>query len=237
MKKVIQFPKEKSKRVWALKKLEGQRLFLSMSLFSLILVAVFANEQMMRNERPLYIVSTNTQGPNRLEDLNRAIASAQPVNVFRDLEWEHQLAKRLGKDSSDTAANLETRQPASVSQKLTLMDDLRYGPLAGKYRIRSVSSVSPADGETNGPRVAEIEYVDSSEITDQPIHLQDTGRFLMKYRELMDIEYSNAGLAYEADGTEMWQLFDQEQRLVGRAHVKYDSDGHFVSLQLEHETH
>ena len=221
MKKVIQFPKEKSKRVWALKKLEGQRLFLTMSLFSLMLVAIFANEQMMRNERPVYVV-TNTEGPGRLDALNRAIASAQPINVFRDLEWEHQLAKRLGKDSDDS------RKPASVSEKLTLMDDLRYGPLAGKYRIRSIDSVG-------APRVAEIEYVDSSEITDQPIHLQDTESFLMKYRELINVEYSRAGLAYQTEGQETWQLFDQEQKLVGRAHVKMDSQGHFLGLQFERQ--
>lgn len=218
MKKVIQFPKEKSKKVWALKKLEGQRLFLSMSLFSLILVAVFANEQMMRTERPVYVV-TNMQGPDRLDALNRAIASAQPMNVFRDLEWEHQLAKRLGKTQTD-------RQPASVSEKVTLMDDLRYGPLAGKYRIRSIQSV-------DAPRVAEIEYVDSSEITDQPIHLNDARGFLMKYRSLMNVEFERVNLAYQADGQESWQLFNQDQQLVGRAEFKYDSEGHFLGLAIQ----
>lgn len=218
MKKVIQFPKEKSKRVWALKKLEAQRLFLSMSLFSLILVAVFANEQMMRTERPVYVV-TNMQGPDRLDALNRAIASAQPLNVFRDLEWEHQLAERLGQGSND-------RQPASVSQKVTLMDDLKYGPLAGKYRIRSIDSVGT-------PLVAEIEYVDSNEITDSPIHLTDAEAFLMKYRALMNVEFNQAKLAYQADGQQSWQLIGQDQQLVGRANFKYDSDGHFLGMAIE----
>lgn len=218
MKKVIPFPKEKSKRVWALKKLEGQRLFLSMSLFSLILVAVFTNEQMMRQERPVYVV-TNMQGPDRLDALNRAIASAQPVNVFRDLEWEHDLAERLGTSSSD-------RQPASVSQKVTLMDDLRYGPLAGKYRIRSIDSVG-------APKVSEIEYIDSAEITDHPIHLSDAEAFLMKYRSLMNVEYAQAKLAYQADGQQSWQLLGPDQRLVGRAEIKYDSEGHFLGLAIE----
>jgi hypothetical protein len=218
MKKVIQFPKEKSKRVCALKKLEAQRLFLSMSLFSLILVAVFANEQMMRTERPVYVV-TNMQGPDRLDALNRAIASAQPLNVFRDLEWEHQLAERLGQGSND-------RQPASVSQKVTLMDDLKYGPLAGKYRIRSIDSVGT-------PLVAEIEYVDSNEITDSPIHLTDAEAFLLKYRALMNVEFNQAKLAYQADGQQSWQLIGQDQQLVGRANFKYDTDGHFLGMAIE----
>lgn len=210
--------KEKKQGAWALKKLEGQRLFLSLSLFSLILVAVFANEQMMRQERPHY-VTTNMQGPDRLDALNRAIASAQPVNVFRDLEWEHQLAQRLGKEKTD-------RQPASVSQKVTLMDDLRYGPLAGKYRIRSIQSVDDT-------KVTEIEYIDSAEITDQPIHLSDAQAFLMKYRSLMKVDYAQAKLAYQADGKQSWQLIGQDQQLVGRAEMKYDSEGHFLGLAIQ----
>lgn len=223
MKKVIPFPKEKSKRVWALKKLEGQRLILSMSLFSLVLVAIFANEQILRSERPLYVV-TNMQSPSRLDDLNRAIASAQPVNVFRDLEWEHQLAKRLSQESGAEGKSL--RQPASVSQKVTLMDDLRYGPLAGKYRIRSIDSVGT-------PRVAGIEYMDSNEVTDQPIRLLDAQEFLMKYRTLMNVEFERAGLSYQTDGQEEWQLFDQDQKMVGRAQFKYDSQGYFLGLSIQ----
>lgn len=222
MKKVIPFPKEKSKKAWAMHKRDGQRLFLSMSLFSLILVAIFSSEQMMRLERPIYIV-TNTQGPAGLQDLNRAIASAQPVNVFRDLEWEHKLAKRLGADKA-----APERAPASLSEKLTLMDDLRYGPLAGKYRIQ-------ASQTAENPRVSEIEYIDSSEVNDQPIHLGDTAGFLMKYRSLMNVDYSRTDLAYQADGREVYQLFDQDERLVGRANVKVDSEGKFLGLSLERQ--
>jgi len=78
MKKVIPFPQARSKRVKALMKTEAQRLFLSMSLFSLILVAVFSNDHLMSSQRPVYLISDNTN-PLNVERLNRAIASAQPV--------------------------------------------------------------------------------------------------------------------------------------------------------------
>ena len=217
MKKLLQFPKEKSKRAWALKKAEGQRLFLSMSLFSLILVAVFANEQMVRTERPIYLVSGNTQGPDRLDALNRAIASAQPVNVFRDLEWEHQLAKKLGREIEDG------RQPASISQKITLMDDLRYGPLAGKYRIIASEQAG----------VAEIEYVDSSEITDKPVQIGDAASFLSKYRSLMGGGFETAALSYQGQGREEYQLLGADQNPVGRASVEFDGEGNLLKLSIQ----
>lgn len=215
--KVISFPKEKAKKVTALKRLEGQRLFLTMSLFSLVLVAVFTNEKMMQAERPVYVV-TNFQGPNRLDELNRAIASAQPVNVFRDVEWEHRLAERLGQSEVD-------RQPASVSEKITLLDEMRYGPLAGKYRIRSVAST----GDSN---VAEIEYIDSNEITDKPIQIKDAKAFLLKYRSLMKVKFEKVELAKKADGQEEWRLF-QDQKPVGQARFKLDGKGQLLGLFIE----
>lgn len=216
MRTVLQFPQGRSKRVRALMKSDAQRLFLSMSLMSLILVAVFANEQMVSNQRPIYLVSDNTNGAAQL---NRAIASAQPIQAFRDVEWEHSLAQRLGNKASD-------RNPASISQHVTMMDDLKYGPLAGKYLIRTLASQDLA-------KVNEIEYVDSNEITDSPIRLRDSKTFLMKYRGLMSVPYVNAELAYQSEGQEVWQLVDQQSQLVGRAKLSFDSHGNFLSMKFE----
>lgn len=219
MRKVLQFPKARSKRALALQKLEAQRFFLGMSLFSLTLMAVFANEQLVKADRPVYVV-TNEFNPQSASQFERAIASVQPVHVFRDLEWEHQLAKKLG---SSTLG----RSPASIASRVTLMDDLRYGPLAGKYSIRSIASEG-ADSKVN-----EIEYVQSDEVTDKPIRLQDTRVFLMKYKALMKVEYSNAELAYQTDKEEIWQLFDSRQNVIGRAHVSLDGQGQLLGLKVE----
>lgn len=221
MRKVLQFPKARSKRAIALQKVEAQRFFLGMSLFSLTLVAVFANEQIMKVERPAYVVSNEYDATGNSK-FARAIASAQPVHVFRDLEWEHQLAKRLGSTTIDSG-----RSPASISSRVTLMDDLKYGPLAGKYSIRSIAS------ENSENRVNEIEYIQSDEVTDRPVRLTDTRNFLMKYKSLMKVQYSNAELAYQTEKEEVWQLFDGGQNMVGRAHVALDSNGQLLSMRVD----
>lgn len=221
MRKVLQFPQSRSKRARALMKSDAQRLFLSMSLFSLILVAVFSNEQMTAGQRPIYIISDNAHNPEQIDKLNRAIASAQPIQAFRDVEWEHSLAERLGKSAD--------RAPASISQQVTQLDELKYGPLAGKYLIRTLASQDQkvADG------VQEISYVDSDEVTAKPIRLHDSKAFLMKYRGLMAVHYTNAELAYQSDGQEVWQLTDRQQQLVGRAKISYDSSGNFLGMKFE----
>lgn len=221
MRKVLQFPKAQSKRAIALQKREAQRFFLGMSLFSLTLVAVFANEQIMKVERPVYVV-TNEFNPQSASQFDRAIASVQPVHVFRDLEWEHQLAKRLGSKTIDSG-----RSPASVSSRVTLMDDMKYGPLAGKYSIRSIAS------EGTETKVNEIEYVESDEITDRPVRITDTRDFLMKYKTLMKVQYANAELAYQTDKEEIWQLIDVGQNVIGRAHVSLDGKGQLLGLKVE----
>ncbi len=228
MRKVLQFPKARSKRALALQKLEAQRFFLGMSLFSLTLVAVFANEQIMKVERPVYVVSNQynpTLNEQSASQFDRAIASVQPVHVFRDLEWEHQLAKRLGSKTIDSG-----RSPASVGGRVTLMDDLKYGPLAGKYSIRSIASAGSADTES---RVNEIEYVQSDEVTDRPVRLTDTRSFLMRYKSLMKVQYANAELAYQTEKEEVWQLFDGSQNMVGRAHVSLDGRGQLLGMKVE----
>lgn len=216
MGKTLQFPKSRSKRVRALVKSEGNRLFLSMSLFSLILVAVVSNDQLMKSQRPIYLVSDNVHSLDQAEKLQRAIANAQPVNTFRDLEWEHSLAKKLGKTAD--------RSPASISSNVTLMDELKYGPLAGKYAIRTMAAQD---------MVSEIEYISGDETTDSPVRISDAKSFLMKYKNLMAIAYANAELSYTADGQEVWQLVDADSAPVGRAKMSYDNKGNFVSVKFE----
>lgn len=219
MNQVLPFPKEKSKRVRQQNKAEGQRLFLTLSLFSFILVAVFSNEQVMKNQRPVYLISDNS--PRSIEQINRAIASAQPMNLFRDVEWEHQLAKRLA-DEAD-------RAPASTAQKVTLMDHLRYGVLAGKYHI--ISSGSELHSSTL--KVREVEYVDSLEIADRPVRIQDHEGFLMEYRSLLPVEFKKTALAESKNGVETWSLISDRGEVVGTASLRFDDDGHFLGMKVQ----
>jgi hypothetical protein len=204
MKKILHFPAQRTRKVLALQKADSQRFFLAMSLFSVVLVAVFANVQ-----------SSSA--------LRRAVASVQPLHAFRDLEWEKQIAQKLGQE------NPESRTPASVAERVSLMDDLRYGPLAGKYRMRSVAS----EAETIETKLKEIEYVQSDEVTDKPVVLPDTKSFLIKYSGLLDADFANTELAYSKEGEEMWQLLDRGQKVVGRALISTDSNGRLLGIKIE----
>lgn len=223
MSQILQFPKDKSKRVRAQRKADGQKWFLTLSLFSFILVAVFSNEQMMKNQRPVYLISDNS--PRSLEQVNRAIASAQPLNLFRDVEWEHSLAKRLGeKDESN-------RMPASTAQKISLLDQLRYGVLAGKYRLIS----SGSELQPDNMKLREIEYVESLEIADRPVQIEDHQKFLKQYGSLLPTGFSKSVLAKNERGEETWHLLSESGQIVGRATMRFDDGGHFLGLKVQEE--
>lgn len=215
---ILQFPKEKSKRVQRLKKAEGQKLFLTLSLMSFILVAVLSNEHLMKQQRPVYLISDNST--HSIDQVNRAIASAQPMNLFRDVEWEHDLAKRL--------AAKEDRQPASTPQKVTLFDELRYGVLAGKYRI-----ISARDLDAKGPQVKEVEYIDSQELADRPVQISDRREFLKSYGQLLPVQFAQATLAQTKDGVETWNLVSSEGKTVGEVQMRFDEAKHFLGLKVQ----
>ena len=221
MSQILQFPKDKSKRVRTQKKADGQRWFLTLSLFSFILVAVFSNEQVMKTQRPVYLISDNS--PRSLEQVNRAIASAQPLNMFRDVEWEHQMAKRLGEK------DIANRVPASTSQKISLMDHLRYGVLAGKYRL--ISAGSELNPDTM--KLREIEYIDSLEVADRPVQIDDHQKFLKQYGDLMPEGFSKSTLAKNERGEETWNLLSDKGEVVGTALMRFDDSGHFLGLKVQ----
>lgn len=214
MAKMLKFPKEKSKRVTALQKAETKRLFASLSIISFILVAVFVSDFITRENRPVYVISDNNRN---LQNLNRAIASAQPMNMFRDVEWEHQLAKKLGQ--------MEERKPASIGQGANLTDQLRYGELAGKYRLIEKSL-------DQGGRVKEIEYVDSLEAGDRPIYLRDREGFLSEYRKAFAVPFEKTQLDQSNKKEESYRLLDTQGRVIGKASFQFDEEGHFVSLKV-----
>lgn len=222
MGQILQFPKEKSKRVTRAlrKKNSRQGAFLTLSVFSFILIAVFSNEQMMKNQRPVYLISDNS--PRSLEQVNRAIASAQPMNMFRDIEWEHRLAERLGQTQ---------RVPASTSQKLTMMDHLRYGVLAGKYRIISKGSeLNPSQ-----LKLSEIEYIDSLEISDRPVQIEDHQRFLSRHADLLPEGFAKSVLQKNERGEEVWSLLSHDGKRVGTALMRFDDNGNFLGLKVQPE--
>lgn len=218
---VIEFPKHKSRRVITEQKVNAQKAFLTLSVFVFIMVAVMSNEQVTKNQRPVYLISDNSNV--NLANLNRAIASAQPVNMFRDIQWEHDLAKRLAEQSG-----LE-RTPAAIhSGDPSDMDQFRFGLLAGKYRIKANQ-----DANKFGHQIQEIEYIDSVEISDRPVQIDDRKSFLLENRSLMAVAFDSASLKSQAGDQEIWILKSASGQTVGEALVYINEDNRFLGLKVQ----
>ncbi|MCE3009351.1 MAG: hypothetical protein ACK5P6_12145 [Pseudobdellovibrionaceae bacterium] len=197
---------------------EAQKVFLGIALIALVVSAVMTQEQKLNESRPFYMVSDS---PDRLKDLNRAIASAQPMNLIEDVEWEHRLAQKLGKENS-----LEARNPASQSRGLSSADQLRYGTLAGKYSI-----VHKLDEQTKDQKIFQIEYVTSSELNDRPVFLEPS-EFLSDFKAHFAISFASFKLESEKAGQLVFQLQDQNQKSVGQAIFDTNDEGRFLKMRL-----
>jgi hypothetical protein len=164
------------------------------------------------------MVSDNTNASD-LQNLNRAIASAHPMNPFRDLEWEKKMAKRLGQDP------LEDRTPASIGKSVNSIEQLRFGPLAGKYRLldRSIEKTT---------KVQEISYVESSEVNDKPVFI-DPQQFLKDYGSLLSVDFALFDRANPMqEQIREFRLLNNSKQVVGTAAFIMDDEGRFLSLKV-----
>lgn len=211
---VIPFPKSKSARVIMRKNRESRQAMTSLGVLSFVLVAVFLNEHVLSSGRPNYVVSDNSSSSS-LSDLNRAIASSRPMNPLRDLEWEQGLAKKLA------STELKDRSPASFGRSVSSLDQIRFGTLAGKYRI----------GVDENEKLREIDYIESLDSGDRP-QFVDRADFLRSYRSSMSIPFARFELA-KADGTtEVYLLKNDADQVVGQAQFRVDDEGRFLHLGL-----
>ncbi len=222
MKNIIFFPENKMRTARKSDRIGTRQAVLSLSIVSILMGALLINDSIGRSSRPIYIISDNTQGPEQIENLKRAIASAQPLNPFRDLTWEKKLAQRLG----HTPEVIE-RSPSSVSRKISSVDQLRFGALAGKYHMVNQTS----DGST--AKIQDIEYIDSNEATDRPIYL-NPDEFLKDYGSLLSIDFSlfdRANNPAQAQVRE-YRLLNSHKKVVGLAAFTMDPDGRFLTLKV-----
>ena len=102
---VKMFPKEKSHKLEALYRAQNKRVAAGLSVFSLIFVMMLIVESGYRRERPQYVTMTEIQ------KLNRAVASAEPMEIVEDVIKEHDIANRLSK-----------KAPAVLGQRGTSLD-------------------------------------------------------------------------------------------------------------------
>lgn len=217
MKNVIHFPESKMKKAKKLQKAETKNSVLALSIVSLIMGALLFNESISRTVRPVYLISDNA---SQLDKLNRAIASAQPLNPFRDIEWEKSMAERLGQQP-----NLDERNPASVGKSASQVDQLRFGVLAGKYHMADQTGVATE-------KIRDIEYVDSVDANDRPVFLEPD-KFLVNYRSLLSVNFESFDKANPSQtNVREYRLMNGQKKVVGTAAFTMDDDGRFISLKV-----
>lgn len=222
MKNVISFPEKQMKKARKQQKAGAKQAVVSLSLVSFLLGALFLNDSLVRSQGPQYLVSDNTSSSD-IEKLNRAIANAQPMNPFRDLEWEKKMAQRLGQDK------LEDRTPAAIGKPVSTLEELRFGPLAGKYQVIDQAS-------EKATRIREISYVESAEVNDRPVFL-DPDKFLKEYGALLAVEFSLFDKAnpHQTQVRE-YRLLSDKKEVVGTAAFVMDDEGRFISLKVRAAT-
>ena len=216
MSKVIKFPESKSKKAQELRKAEGRRVFLTLSMLSLVLVAVVLNDQVLTSYRPVYVISDN----GRTGRADRAIASDDDRQsiTYRDLLWEKELAQRL--------AAADGRQPAAVPQAISMLDQLRFGDLAGRYAF----DVRP--NSAGQSVVIGFIYKDPLSAGGEPINISDSGGFLMKYHQLFGGGYQSVFEKQSSTTSKMFNLLDAKNQVVGEADFSFDSQGRLLQLQF-----
>lgn len=214
MKNIIQLPSRKMKGTDGLQKSEARQIFLSLAIITAVMAAVMMNDSALKTSRPVYVISDNTD-PDKM---SRFIASTGGAVSYKDVEWEHQLAKKLSQEK------FGIRAPASISNSVSKIDQLRYGALAGKYSV-----LSSLEGASS---ISKVEYVASSEVSDQPLFI-DSEKFLNDYKGLLAVNFDSFGPGQKVDsGHQEYQLLDKEQKKVGKASFELDSDGRVLSISV-----
>ncbi|MEZ4873009.1 MAG: hypothetical protein R2827_12385 [Bdellovibrionales bacterium] len=204
---VIEFPKFKSIRVLEKYKtsrfdLEQRKVALSASIASILFVITFANSNLFKSG-----------AQDQVQSANRIPASVSSTE--RNPEWEHKLAKRLSK--------LHLRSVASIGQRPSLEDKLRFEELQGKYAIRF-------QGENR--YISEIEFTKlDPDAKARPRLLGDSKKFLLDYRDLMpNFETLEQSTDYTNDNPS-YTLVDAGKK-VAQVDFQLDRFGRLLKLKV-----
>jgi len=193
-------------------KREAKRLALIVAVMSVAVLSLTLNEKLHSDSRPQYVLAGSA---DKMNQLNRAIASAQPLNIIEDVQAEHDWVKKI---------NEYDRRPSSIGERPSSADQFRYGQLAGKYRVSE-----------KGNQVSEIEYIDSSDVSDRPIMVQSSHDFLIDNKEIFSVKFSKAEVDTKNPKDEVFRLFNESGQVVGRAAFQFDDSGHLISLKVQEQ--
>lgn len=207
-KKVLAFPANKAKRVMKMQKHQTQRAVLSLSLLSIVFAVVFANEHILKANRTERIIAGGDSN-----FVGRNVASADGVNQMRDIEWEHSLAQRLAKNG--------LRGPASVAQKASPMDELKYGFFEGKYQFLN-----------SQPHLTSIQFAGA--IGSQPKVLGQVSRFLDEHKSELGLSYKSIRKVASVDAfKETYELLNETGEVRSKIEVNLDAQNGLLSMHID----
>ncbi len=218
MKNVIEFPQNKNKNM---KNSEQNRAAknaaVTLSMIGLIMGAILLNDSVQK-KNSIYIISDNKGAEPRSKD-QRSIASAEPLNPYRDYQWEKELAERLSKD-------LQQRSPASVKPAVVNpIDELRFGILQGKYSITQVTT-------SEGSKISEISYTDSDDISSQPLAINPDD-FFKAFGHQLPVSF-NSFIRSNPASQQLIQeyVLKDGPRVNGTVAFNYNDQGYLVNMKF-----
>lgn len=187
---------------------KNRRFFASLSLLSIFMAVGVANHEIWNSGD---LVDHKSE--------SRSLASA-PVSLVRNTEWERAIAQKL--------SERRERVLASVSQRPTQIEKLRFGALEGKYALRM------ADG-----KISEIEFSDAQSVGDHPNFINDRVAFLMQNRVAFAVEFSRVERISEERSknsrAEVYGLFNADGAKVGQVRFQLDERGRFIAMKFHPE--
>jgi hypothetical protein len=153
-------------------------------------------------------------------NVQRTIASIEPVSWQRDAAWEKEMAESLASAQDRAVASTTIGHEPSIEEKL------RWGTLGENYTytFRPDTHILTA-----------VKLQDSS--TTNPAYVLDRGRFLKEYGTLLASGFDSAQLKsveVTHDKTvESYTLFGKDKRPKGEARFELDSHKRLLSLEVD----
>lgn len=197
---VIQFPQKQSLKKRMQDKVQDQKAVLSLSIASVLVMSLFLNQ---------WLIGGRDENGGATREIASFNGAAQ--NVKQDIQWEHELAKKLSeKDLED---------PSKLADKPTLRDDLIFGYLQGKYGMKVADN-----------KIQSLEFIDAQN-GEQPMVIDKKVEFLMSYQEAMGFKFDQVSLNHKEQGEEVYTLLDHKN-IVASASFKLDDQGRVTSVHI-----
>jgi hypothetical protein len=148
---------------------------------------------------------------------SRSIASVSNWESTHASEWKTSFWKK--------AVLAADRSIASIANKPTDLDQLRFGVLEGKYFIKLEAG-----------KITELEFQESTGAPERPKYIEDKAGFLKTYGPLLAVDYESAQrtrrVVESGNIIEEYTLLGPKSSAVAKVEFKSDENGRLLSMKL-----